>query len=155
MNSLSFGPLQALADSSPWPSRVVSSPTFRLAAIDLDGTLLGPDKQISPANAAAVGILREQGLHVVLASGRRHESMLRFARQLGLRGPLISCQGALVKIAETGEVLHQQFVLADLAAEIVGQAAEEGGTLLYHRHDEIYVARRNRLTDLFANRGRH
>jgi Cof subfamily protein (haloacid dehalogenase superfamily) len=155
MEFSSFASLQALADIPVPPSRRVRSSVFRLAAIDLDGTLLGPDKQISAANAAAVGVLRELGLRVVLASGRRHESMARFAQQLGLRGPLISCQGALVKHAETGAVLYRQFVAADLAAEIVAQSAEEGGTLLYHHTDAIYVARRNCLTELFANRGHH
>jgi len=155
MKSPSYGYLRALAVSPARTSRLFRAWTFRLVAIDLDGTLLGPDKQISAANAAAVGILQKQGLRVVLASGRRHESMLRFAQQLGLRGPLISCQGALVKHSDTGEILHQQFIAAALAAEIVEHAAFEGGTLLYHRTDAIYVAQRNRLTELFANRGRH
>jgi len=55
-----------------------SSFPFRLAAIDLDDTLLGPDKQISAANAAAVSTLRDREVRIILASGRRHENMLRF-----------------------------------------------------------------------------
>jgi len=155
MKSSFSGTLQSPVDTPLRSREMRRTSIFRLAAVDLDGTLLGPDKQISAANAAAVDALRARGLHVVLASGRRHESMLRFAHQLGLRGPLISCQGALVKHTDTGEILHQQFVPAGLAAEIVEQAATEGGTLLYHRADAIYVAQRNRLTELFANRGRH
>ena len=155
MNFPSFGPLQALADSPQPPKRRLGASRFRLAAIDIDGTLLGPDKQISAANAAAVREMQMRGLRIVLASGRRHESMLRFAQQLGLRGPMISCQGALVKHTQTGEILHQQFLPADLATQIVAQAALEGGTLLYHHTHAVYIAQRNRLTDLFAARGRH
>lgn len=155
MNSLPFGALQTVMGRPSQSRRRGRAFPFRLAAIDLDGTLLGPDKQMSAANAAAVGQLQARGLRVVLASGRRHESMLRFARQLGLRGPIISCLGALVKNAETGEILHQQFVAADSAAQIVEQAEAQGGTLLYHHANAIYIARRNRLTDLFAARGGH
>jgi hypothetical protein len=38
------------------------SPRPRLAAIDLDGTLLAPDHTISPANAAAVARLPAAGV---------------------------------------------------------------------------------------------
>ena len=49
---------------------------FRLAAVDLDGTLLGPDKQIGPENAAAVQRLRDNGVIVIIASGRRLSSAI-------------------------------------------------------------------------------
>jgi hypothetical protein len=42
---------------------------YDLAAVDLDDTLLGPDKLISSANRAAVRALRAFGVEVVLASG--------------------------------------------------------------------------------------
>ena len=155
MSSTAFDSLPAHADSPAWPRSTSESYTFRLVAIDLDGTLLGSDKQISDANVAAVSELQDRGLRIVLASGRRHESMLRFAQQLGLHGPMVSCQGVLVKHSQTDEVLHQQFVPADLAAEIVAQAAVEGGTLLYHHTHAVYIAHRNRLTDLFEVRGHH
>lgn len=125
---------------------------FRLAAIDLDNTLLGPDKQISEANAAAVQALRDRGVHIVLASGRRHENMLRFHQQLGLRGPIVSAQGALVKDAETGEILHQQTVPANLAAEIVANGPTHGMTIIYYRSDGVHVRDRNEWTDLYQRR---
>ncbi len=45
---------------------------YRLAAIDLDDTLLGPDKQISAANLLAIQKLQGFGVEIVLASGRKH-----------------------------------------------------------------------------------
>ena len=67
---------------------------YRLAAIDLDDTLLGPDKQISAANLAAIQKLRGFGVQIVLASGRKHENMARFHAVLGGTGYIISGQGA-------------------------------------------------------------
>ena len=77
---------------------------FRLAVFDLDGTLLGPDKEISPANAAAVARLKALGCQVILASGRPHFNILRFHDQLGLTGPIVSGNGSLVKVAETNDI---------------------------------------------------
>lgn len=125
---------------------------YRLAAVDLDDTLLGPDKQISPANAAAIHELRRRGARVVLASGRRHENMLRFHRQLDLVGPLISCNGALVKDAETGEVLHEHSVPTELAAAVVADGNRLGITQNYYRGDGVYVRERTRWTDLYQSR---
>lgn len=125
---------------------------YRLAAIDLDDTLLGPDKEISAANAAAVRALQERGVRVVLASGRRHENMLRFHQQLELQGPIVSCSGALVKDAETGEILYQQLVPADLAAELVVEGAALDITIMYYRLDGVYANQRTPWTDLYQSR---
>lgn len=126
---------------------------FRLAAMDLDDTLLGPDKQISSENAAAVCELRERGVRVVLASGRRQETMIQFHRALSLDGPIISSQGALVRDAETGCTLHRKCIPARIASELVAQATAVGVTLVYYHMDAIYIAERNRFTDLYESRG--
>ena len=43
---------------------------IRLVAIDLDGTLLSPDKTISPANKQALLDAEAAGVHVVICTGR-------------------------------------------------------------------------------------
>lgn len=85
---------------------------LRLAAIDLDGTLLGPDLTISAENLAAIGKLQAAGLEVVLASGRHHASILPFATQLpGIRW-IVSAQGADVSDLERATVLSRDFLSA-------------------------------------------
>jgi Cof subfamily protein (haloacid dehalogenase superfamily) len=130
---------------------------YRLAAIDLDDTLLGPDKAIGPENAAAVRRLTEAGVRCLLASGRRHENMLRFHRRLGLRGPIVSCNGALVQDAETNEVYKRTLVPAHLAAEIVAEGDRRGVTQnYYHTNGGLYVRAETEWTDLYeARTGSH
>jgi hydroxymethylpyrimidine pyrophosphatase-like HAD family hydrolase len=48
----------------------MTRPNFDLIAIDLDGTLLGPDGRVSEANARAVARAREAGITVLPATGR-------------------------------------------------------------------------------------
>jgi len=123
--------------------------SYRLAAIDLDDTLLGPDKKISAANASAVHRLRERGVRITLASGRRHDNILRFHRQLDLDGPIVSCQGGFVKHAETEEIMYQHFVPSDVAAAVVADAATEKMSVVYYRPDGVYVRARNADTDIY------
>lgn len=40
-----------------------------LIALDLDGTALNPQNQVSPATADAVRRARESGIHVVVSTG--------------------------------------------------------------------------------------
>ncbi len=125
---------------------------YKLAAIDLDDTLLGPDKIIGPENAEAVARLTRAGVQCVLASGRRHENMTRYARLIGLIGPVVSCNGALVKI-DRGEVLHEKLVPPPLAAQIVAEGDARGITQnYYHIRGGLYVREENAWTDLYEGR---
>ncbi len=125
---------------------------YQLAASDLDGTLLGPHKEISAANAAAVRRLRDAGAHFILASGRRHQNSLRFQRQLGLDGLLISCAGALVKDPQTDKTLHEVLIPADLADGLVAEGEKAGYTVVYYHRDHLYVTTTNHWTDLYESR---
>ena len=113
---------------------------YRLAVLDLDDTLLGPDKMISEENGAAVRRLRREGVHCMLASGRRHENMTRFHRQLGLNGPIVSSNGALVKIAETQEILAEKTLPPALASAIVAEGLQRGVTMNYYHADGHLLA---------------
>lgn len=82
-------------------------PRIKLIAFDLDGTLLNRNREISDRNAAALRRAEEEGLAVVLASGRAIATILPFADQIGLCGPVVSCNGAYVVDAKRKEVFHQ------------------------------------------------
>jgi Cof subfamily protein (haloacid dehalogenase superfamily) len=90
-----------------------SSPSrtpYRLAALDLDGTLLGPDLTISPENHAAVAALHAAGLTVVLASGRHFSSMQPYTRQLPAVQWIVSAQGGEVADRDRTTVLSRLFL---------------------------------------------
>lgn len=70
------------------------NPKIRLLAIDLDGTLLAPDKSLSEANIEAVCQAREAGVQVVLVSARPPFGIFPIAGRLGLDGAMIAYNGA-------------------------------------------------------------
>ena len=84
---------------------MIASGEPRLLALDLDGTLLGADGEVSPRTRVAIERLRASGVHVVLASGRAPAGMRRLCQELGLTDPQITMQGALVASPLTGSVL--------------------------------------------------
>ncbi len=115
------------------------SPICRLAAIDIDDTLVGHDKRISAGNRAAVERLAASGCRIVLASGREHSSMQLFHDQLQLDDFLVSSQGALVRHGRTGHRLWYQPVAPALALHLVEEGRRRGIDVLLYTPDGIFV----------------
>lgn len=113
--------------------------TIKLVAIDLDGTLMGPDLVISGRNRAAVAAATARGVRVTIATGRMVRATAPFARLLGLSSPLICYQGAMVADMETGAVLMHQPVPLDLAREVLDLARERSWHLHLYIDDEMWV----------------
>ena len=126
--------------------------SYQLAACDLDGTLLGPKKNISPANLEAVRRLQANGVRFVIASGRRHQNSIRYYREMGLEGLMVSCAGALIKDPGTNETLREVLIPADIADELVARGEENGSMVIYYHRDGLYVNRRDHWTALYESR---
>ncbi len=112
----------------------------RLIVMDIDDTLIGDDLIISPANRRAIHEAAAKGVTISLASGRMFDSMLPFARQLGVSGPLICCQGAAVMDSDTREVLFHLPVPMNEAAEALRFAGELGIYCQYYSLTDYYFA---------------
>ena len=76
--------------------------SYRALALDLDGTLLGPDDTISARNRAAVEAAAAADWHVILATARWYQLAERTAHDLGLVDPVIACSGAEVRRLRDG-----------------------------------------------------
>lgn len=113
---------------------------YRLAAIDIDDTLVGPDKKVSEENRLAVQRLHASGCRVVLASGREHASMDRFQQYLGLDDFLVSSQGALVLHPRTGVQLWRRPLEAALAGALVRRGQADGFDVLMYTDDGIVAS---------------
>ena len=80
--------------------------TVKMIALDMDGTLLNPQHEITVAVKSAIEEAKAKGILVVLASGRPYIGMQRYIAELGLNIPgqyCISYNGGLVQRAEDGQ----------------------------------------------------
>lgn len=92
---------------------------FELLALDLDGTLLGPDKRIAPADAAAIQAARAAGVDVVLTTARPPRSTLPFIRALGAGGVHIHYNGAMIVDHATRQPLLHQALKAAFVQHLI------------------------------------
>jgi hypothetical protein len=97
--------------------------SIHLVAIDLDGTLLNSEKQISKATAAILRTAKkEHGVHIVLATARPPRSVLPFYTLLDLDTPMINYNGALVFDPASNRVLMHKPIAVDLCKRIIAVA---------------------------------
>ena len=68
--------------------------TYRLIALDLDGTLLDSQLQIRNETIDALSRARAQGVQAMIVTGRHHVAAYAYWQQLGLELPAICCNGA-------------------------------------------------------------
>ncbi len=69
---------------------------YKCLALDMDGTLLNDEHQISFETMKWIKKATERGVHVCLSTGRSFESALPFGEQLGLSTPMVTVNGSEV-----------------------------------------------------------
>jgi hypothetical protein len=112
----------------------VSGRRIRLVALDLDGTLIGDDLQLTPRTVATIRAVVARGVHVALVTGRMTSSALPYALELGLRAPLVGLQGALVRempvpgSTRLGRLLLHRPLPADVARDAMAWCRAAGLT---------------------------
>lgn len=112
---------------------------YKLIAADLDDTFLDDNLEISSRNREAFRLAREKGLTVTIATGRMFRSALPIARSLGIDGPIITYQGALVKNVSDGEILtHRPVPLKD-AKRVLAEGYKAGIHMNVYINDSLYV----------------
>ena len=121
-------------------SSSVLAEQFKLAAIDLDGTLLGPDQEISPENVRAVRRLQQAGLRVVLASGRHYQNMRRYADALPGVQWIVSCQGGESADVTRSTVLNREFLPLTVTRQILELSHGLGFGAVVYTVDGILTA---------------
>jgi hypothetical protein len=112
---------------------------FNLAAMDLDGTLLGPDHTISEANALAVRRLQAAGAQVVLASGRHYDSMHKYVASLPGVQWVVSCQGGEVSDAGRTTILSRQFMRPAEVAELTEAGRKRGFSTVAYTVEGVFT----------------
>jgi 5-amino-6-(5-phospho-D-ribitylamino)uracil phosphatase len=66
---------------------------IRLVALDMDGTLLNNEQEISKENQQAIAKAKEMGIHIVLSTGRNYMTVHEYAKALQLNSFLVTVNG--------------------------------------------------------------
>lgn len=128
---------------------------YRLAIFDMDETLLGPDHTISRENVDALHRLLSLGVEVVIASGRHHINIVEFEGTLGFRGWVISAGGAVLRHAETQELLFEASLPQELGLELFHLARAQNISLIGYHRTGIFCDAPGEWISYYAKRTHH
>ena len=117
----------------------MSLPQIRLLALDLDGTLLVDDREITPRVRNAIAAAQGRGVKVTVATGRMFRSARRFAAALNVDVPIICYQGALVRDPGTGETLASTVLPVEPALAVLDFARTRELHINAYLDDELYM----------------
>jgi len=105
--------------------------SYRILALDIDGTILDPYGKLPTAVRDAVATARRRGLWVVLCTGRRFRTALPWALELELEGSIVVNNGTLVKDIQSGETLRHAYLPIDEYASVISFVRRRGSPLVY------------------------
>jgi Cof subfamily protein (haloacid dehalogenase superfamily) len=120
----------------------------RLIALDIDGTLIGDDEILGERTRAAVAEAVKRGIVVALVTGRSATGAARFAAELGIEGPVVGLQGAIIREMPVigsnrpGRLLHHTPLAAGATTEILAWC-EAGGLMPYFFHLDLMILGRS------------
>ena len=120
---------------------------YKMLVIDLDGTLLNDDKNISNENAYALKKAIDKGVKVVLCSGRARISIDRYLKQLDLinkENYLVAHNGALIIKLDSNEYLLERKIKLEYVKELLKYVENRNINTQIYLGDTIYV---DKITD--------
>ena len=113
---------------------------YKLLVLDVDGTLLNNEKEISKRTLAALLKVQHMGIRIVLASGRPTSGIMPFAKALELGnfgGYILSYNGCQVIKADTGEVMFERRINPEQIPYLEKKSRKNGFSIFTYHDDYI------------------
>ncbi|MBF2445540.1 Cof-type HAD-IIB family hydrolase [Listeria welshimeri] len=116
--------------------------TTQAIILDIDGTLLNDDKKISPETKKTLITAQQNGVKLILASGRPTTGMHLYAEQLEMEtyhGLLVSYNGAKVVDCQTKEELFNQTLTIAEGKAVLEHMKQFEVKVMIDKDDYMYV----------------
>ena len=115
--------------------------SIKLVIADVDGTLVTPEKTLTPATCAAVDRLRAAGIAFTITSGRPPRGMAKLIEALRLTAPIAAFNGAVYIEADLRTVLAQHTIPSTVARAVVDDLRESGLDVWVYHCVDWYITR--------------
>ena len=92
---------------------------YKLVAIDLDGTMLDSYGMVTEETKKTIKKVEEQGVSVIIASGRPIDSIKSIANEIDSKKYFISGNGAIIYDMEKEEIIYEKCMPKEKILEII------------------------------------
>lgn len=114
---------------------------YKLLVLDVDGTLLNDEREISKRTLAALLKVQQMGVRIVLASGRPTYGLMPLAKTLELGnygGFALSYNGCQIIKAQNGEILFERRINPEMLPYLE-KKARKNGFAIFTYHDDTLI----------------
>ncbi|MBS9336697.1 Cof-type HAD-IIB family hydrolase [Fructobacillus papyrifericola] len=118
---------------------------IKLISIDIDGTLLNDNREITPAVKAAVQLASEQGIYVVITTGRPATGVKKVIEELGLVSEnqyVITHNGGMAQSTDHSKMVYHESLPWELFKEAEAFAMTQGAYLQIESDEYAYTMAR-------------
>lgn len=115
---------------------------YRLLVLDIDGTLTNQKKEITKNTKEAIRKAQEQGVKIVIATGRPTPGAKGVAEELDLfktGGYILSFNGGKIIDCKTGETVFQRVLEKEDVAKIYEVAKENKVVMITYEDDKVLM----------------
>lgn len=123
----------------------------KLVVLDLDGTLLNSEHLIDIETKDYIKALEKKGIEFVIATGRTYTAAKRYHRELGLKTPLISCNGGFIYDPVHKKVVDGHVMKQDILEKIFKFFIENNTFFQFYSADTIYSTEVKYLLESWTN----
>ncbi|WDM21207.1 Cof-type HAD-IIB family hydrolase [Paenibacillus polymyxa] len=110
---------------------------YKLLALDMDGTLLNDNHEISLETINWINKAIQEGIHVCLSTGRAAMHALPYGQQLGLETPMVTVNGS--EVWKSPHELWRRYLLdKELIRKMHQIAVETGSWFWAYSTEELY-----------------
>ena len=110
---------------------------YKLVAIDLDGTMLDSYGRVTENTKNTIKKVEEQGVEVVIASGRPIDSIKTIAKEIKSKNYFIAGNGAIVYDVKKDEIIYEKTMSKEKVLEIIKICEENSISYNVYTEKEI------------------
>lgn len=122
---------------------------YSCCVCDLDGTLLDSNHVISQQNKDALQMLVQSGMNLVLATGRTDLMIKQYVAELGVKLPVIACNGGLIRDQKTSEILYMKSIDTEIAKALLHYCSSKNYDHMVYTIDKVYYSPGNQRIQVY------
>ena len=119
---------------------------IKMLVLDIDGTIIKKDFTYSQALKDSLLKLQDNGVKVVIATGRMHHGAVPLIKELGLNTPAVSYQGGMVRNwQENDDILYSKRMSAQQAKKVIDYFRSQNVHINAYSQDKLFVEQDDEL----------
>ena len=128
--------------------------TYKLIALDIDGTIRSMDRPISERTRIAVERASASGAVVTVCTGRMFRPALLATAELNITAPIVSFQGAYVADPRSHQELMHRPLTEQMAREALSELAAWDSEVLAYQGDHVFFNKHTKWVQEYVERNR-